>query len=188
VGFSDDLRDFAKGLADLSQPISKTAMPILLRNVAGYNWGFFTREDQIMHLQTIRGDHKYKVILERDGHRVFEPVGNVPPKVVRELRQSVQRHEDLIEDEWAALMVASGWVDMLFSNPVVTLVAYPGHNQFVREVDLSAQFPGAGGRIQALSLDDLRLDPEMPSLSVQMTKGRAALDIRLPDVLWEGQR
>ena len=50
-------------------------MPVIIRNVPpGFNWGWYSREDPCMHVQTLDGP-EYKIWLEEAGKRVFEPVG-----------------------------------------------------------------------------------------------------------------
>lgn len=48
-----------------------------------YDWGWFSREDQRMHLQVVDRLHwklHYKVWLEREGKKVFEPEPGIPAK------------------------------------------------------------------------------------------------------------
>ena len=60
---------------------SQTAMPIVLRNVpSGCTWGWYSREDPRMHLQTLDETHQYKIWLESKGRRVVEPVGKIPAR------------------------------------------------------------------------------------------------------------
>ena len=71
------------------QQARRSAMPVILRNVpAGYNWGWYSREDPRMHLQVVDDAHKglgYRVWLEARGKRVFEPEGDIPAKVLKKL-------------------------------------------------------------------------------------------------------
>lgn len=54
-----------------------------LAGVGGFDWGFYSNEDPRMHVQVLNADAHvdYKVWLERDGARVFEPVGKIPARV-----------------------------------------------------------------------------------------------------------
>jgi hypothetical protein len=66
---------------------------VILRNVpAGYHWGWYSREDQRMHLQTVDSKHsnQYKVWLERDGKRAFEPETAIPAKVLKALQKEAR--------------------------------------------------------------------------------------------------
>lgn len=128
----------------------KEAMAVVLRNVADHNWGWFSREDQRMHLQTvdqgaITGPHKVRVWLENKGKRTFELSEGSPsgPKL-KKLRTKVGEDRDQIEDKWIVFMIGNGWLKAKLKGRVVTLTAYPGtHNSFTREIDLGQKFPGA---------------------------------------------
>ena len=53
---------------------ARAAMAVILRDVpAGHNWGWFSREDARMHLQTLDRKHfgLYKIWLERAGRRAL---------------------------------------------------------------------------------------------------------------------
>src|SRR4051812_31009476 len=64
-------------------------MPAILRDVPpGFNWGWYSREDPRMHLQTVDAEHQgdHKVWLEARGRRVFEPAMKIPSRVLKEIR------------------------------------------------------------------------------------------------------
>ena len=128
----------------------KEAMAVVLRNVADHNWGWFSREDQRMHLQTVEDDaregpKKVRVWLENKGKRTFEGVtGNISGAALKKLKTRVGEDRDQIEDKWIVFMIGNGWLTAKLKGRIVTLTAYPGtHNTFTREIDLSREFPGA---------------------------------------------
>src|SRR5436190_22797593 len=91
------------------------AMAVILRDVpAGHNWGWFSREDQRMHLQSL--DRKnfglYKVWLEHRGKRAIEPVGILPAKVLKRLSAEVERKRRYIEGRWTSCMIDRGWSEL----------------------------------------------------------------------------
>lgn len=116
---------------------SRIAMPA----VAGYHWGFYSREEPRMHLQVIDRQHAklgYKVWLERDGKRVFEPAGPIPARILKSLKAAVEKGPASVEAEWVHLMIDLHWLTVAVNAPFVTLTAYPRTpNQFARTVDLS---------------------------------------------------
>src|SRR5262245_41133279 len=69
---------------------SGTAMPNIIRDVPpGHNWGWYSREDPRMHIQSTDGLHDYKVWLETRGQRGFEPEGKIPAKILKALQKEV---------------------------------------------------------------------------------------------------
>ncbi len=128
----------------------KAAMAVILRNVADHNWGWFSREDQRMHLQTvdedaIKGPRKVRVWLENKGKRTFElSEGSLSGPQLKKLKARVDAERDQIEVHWVVFMIKNGWLKVQLKGRVVTLTAYPGtHNSFTREINLSREFPGA---------------------------------------------
>src|SRR5271156_613578 len=80
----------------------RSDMSIVIRNVPkGYNWGWYSREDPRMHLQTVDWKHHYKIWLEDNGKRIFEPVGAIPSAVLKKLTEEVSAHRTFVEDNWA---------------------------------------------------------------------------------------
>ena len=127
------------------------AMAVILRGTANRNWGWFSREDERLHLQTVdkdamRGPKKAKVWLENKGRRIFEIAapGDLTSKEWKKLETAVSGKRDLIESRWTAFMVEHHWLAATIEESAVTLTAYPGtHNRFTRTIDLVAIFPGA---------------------------------------------
>lgn len=127
-----------------------TGMAVMIRNVAGHNWGWFSREDPRMHVQTVDKDslnglNKSKAWLERKGSRIFEPaVGTLTASEWKKLKTKVDAERKVLESRWSAFMVENGWLKVTLKGSIVTLTAYPGsHNSFTRQFDLRKIFPGA---------------------------------------------
>lgn len=134
----------------VAERFRKEAMAVVLRNVAGHNWGWFSREDERMHLQTVDKGSREKsttvrIWLENKGKRTFEGVtGPINGASVKKLQAKVRTDRHAIEDEWIVFMMQNGWLKAKIQGRIVTLTAYPGsHNRFTREIDLSRKFPGA---------------------------------------------
>ena len=87
-----------------TRPKKRKAAPvIILRSVPkGYNWGWFSPEDSRMHLQTVDSKNLdlYKVWLEKNGKRAFEPVGSIPAKILKPLEAEVKKKRRHIEGRW----------------------------------------------------------------------------------------
>jgi hypothetical protein len=106
------------------KPRPRNTMPVVIRNVPpGYNWGWYSREDPRMHLQTLDESHRHKVWLENKGQRVLEPAGKIPAKVLKSLQKEIADKRQWIEDRWVRLMLSQGWLDLHVALPQVTIVA-----------------------------------------------------------------
>src|SRR5205814_1169423 len=104
----------------------------------GHKWGWYSREDPRMHLQSVDEQHAYKVWLEEKGQKCFDPVGKIPAKVLKPLREAVEERRQLIADNWVRFMLDNGWLALHIALPRLTLVAYPSFpGKFVREIDLT---------------------------------------------------
>ena len=128
----------------------RIAMPTLIRNVAGHDWGWFSREDQRMHLQTVEeearsGPGKTKVWLENKGKRTFElATGKISGPDLKRLKAKVDSERSVLEAKWISLMVLQGWIKAELKAPIIVITAYPNtHNKFTRELDLRKLQPGA---------------------------------------------
>lgn len=144
------------------------AMSVILRNVPpGYNWGWYSREDQRMHLQTVDDKHfnLYKVWLENKGSRVFEPAGPIPARVLKSLKAEVASKRRHLEGRWARFMIKNGWLQLHVALPHVSVTAYPNTpNKFTRKVNLHDWFRAETyDRIRPV---DVFLNEEMGSLAV----------------------
>ncbi len=160
-------------------------MAVIARGVpSGHNWGWHSREDQRMHLQSVDAQHDYKVWLEESGERILEPVGKIPAKVLKALREYVSEHRLFVEDNWVRLMLAKGWIDLHVALPKITLVAYPSSpHKFVREIDLTTWLDPR--HLATLTSDIIELNREMASLRLWTNRPEEqAYDARLSRLLW----
>jgi len=162
----------------------RNAMAVVLRNVADHNWGWFSREDERMHLQTVdegarTGPNKAKVWLEDRGKRVCVAAeGKLSGADLKKLQAKVNAERPNIESRWINFMIKNRWLKAELEGSKVKLTAYPAsHNKYTREIDLREEFPGAydGPRSWDLDPPKIDLDEEHAALAV----GReAALDDR----------
>lgn len=150
----------------------KSAMAVVLRNVANHNWGWFSREDPRMHLQTVEDDarsgpNSAKVWLEDRGRRICETAsGKVD---LKKLQAKVKTERKNIEARWIDFMIKNGWLTVTLNGSVARLTVYPGsHYQFTRDIDLRDEFPGAykGQRSWELNPPNVDLDSEHAALAV----------------------
>ena len=162
-------------------------MAVILRDVpAGYNWGWFSREAQRMHLQTL--DRKnfglYKVWLEHKGRWVIEPDGTVPAKILKKLSVEIQRRRRHIEGRWTIFMIENGWIQLHVALPEAVVTAYPNTpNKITRRVNLQRWFtPETYAEIKP---GDVFLNKELPALSVFKDRPEDLRhDFYLPSILW----
>jgi hypothetical protein len=170
---------------------------IILRSVPkGYNWGWFSREDPRMHLQTVDAKHRneYKVWLEAQGKRVFDPVGSIPSKVLRPLDAEVKRARIRVEAQWVSLMIANDWLTFTMQGSVITLIAYPGFpgGRFTRTVDLADYLQGIYSPTSQMwpkipvKPEEVGLNGEIAALEIWTQKHESArYHISLPEILWQ---
>lgn len=130
--------------------MERIAMAVRLRNVAGHDWGWYSREDQRFHLQSVDaasrvGPRRVKVWLEDKGKRIFELAdGRLDGRALKDLEEHVRSERESLEDSWVMFMIESGWLAVAIHGSVVTLTCYPNsHNRFTRTIDLRHEFPGA---------------------------------------------
>lgn len=165
----------------------RAAMPAIIRNVPpGHHWGWYSREDPRMHLQSVDRQHRHKVWLEDKGKRVFEPEGKIPARVLKSLREAVSEERQRIEDNWVDLMLDLGWLVMHVNLPNVNLVAYGNTpNKFTRKIDLSDWLEPE--QIAILTPEIITLDREMAALRLWATRTgiRVPYDVRLSTLLWK---
>lgn len=161
-------------------------MPVLVRKVSGFDWGFYSSEEPRMHLQTLRNPKaSYKVWLESSGRFVVEPDGKVPAKVLEALKRRLAepRAAWRVRAEWVNQMIVKDWLRFQREGSIVTLTAYPGTpHAFRREIDLSKH---ASPRRFADPRDVL-LDAETASLVIGARRPEDEwVLVNLADVLWE---
>jgi hypothetical protein len=160
-------------------------MPAILRDVPpGHKWGWYSREDPRMHLQSVDDQHDYKVWLEEKGERTFEPVGKIPAKVLKAVRDHVAEHRLFVEDNWARFMLSKDWIALHVALPKLTLVAYPNTpNKFTRVIDLTTWFSPAV--LATLTPDIIELNRNMASLRLWTNRPEEqTYDARLSRLLW----
>jgi hypothetical protein len=164
-------------------------MAVILRNTPpGYHWGWFSREDQRMHLQIVDKAHAhldYKVWLENKGRRVFEPEAGMPPKVLKSLEAAVQNERKRIEAEWASFMIRKGWLKVRLDGGTIVIGAYPkSHNRFERTVELLDLIPNES-IAKKVTPKDVALNEEFACLELFPQRDEAKRDHEpLPDILW----
>ncbi len=165
------------------------AMAVVLRDVPpGYNWGWYSREDPRMHLQTVNRQSRdqYKVWLERAGRRVFEVEGKVPAKVLKRLEAEVGGRRSYVEGWWVEFMMEQNWLDLKVAGSKVVLTAYANTpNRFTRTFDLRDYFRPE--TVDQIKPDDVVLSGEMAAVEVFPQRPEARRHhIRLSAILWQG--
>lgn len=159
-------------------------MAVRLRNVAGRNWGWYSREDQRMHLQTQSGEPELKVWLENKGKRICEPSSPaLASKDLKKVQAAVEDNRATLEADWASFVLQNGWFTASIRGSNLVIVIYPGHNQYERVIDLKKDAPGMYGPNVIGGWDDkppvVLADPEHARLAVgskeQAKKDRDAL-------------
>jgi hypothetical protein len=171
------------------KPRKGRAMVIVRDVPPTYDWGWYSREDPRMHLQTVDKEHRdlgYKVWLERDGRRVAEPEPGMPAKVWRALQAFIVKRRGMIEAYWISQMMENRWLELQFANPVVTLIAYPRfHHRFVRTLDLRDHI-GDPETLARVTASDVAFNKEYAMLEVFAKREIARRHhIRLESVLWK---
>src|SRR5712664_2320771 len=76
-------------------------MAVLIRDrPPTFDWGWFSREDPRMHIQTVDKDHRHlhhKVWLENKGRRIVQPEPGIPAKVLKVLQEEIAKQRGRIE-------------------------------------------------------------------------------------------
>ena len=167
----------------------QNAMTVVLRNVPpGYNWGWYSREDQRMHLQTVDREHRnqYKVWLEKKGSRVFEPAGQIPARVLKSLKAEVASKRRHIEGRWGSFMIRNVWLQLHVALPLVSITAYPNTpNKFTRIIDLTTWLEPK--QLATLSPEIIELNRDMAALRLWTNRPEEqCYDVRLSKLLWGG--
>lgn len=187
-------------MSDISRKVSGrfvTGVAVKIRNVAGHNWGWFSDEDERMHLQTVEedartGSNEAKVWLETKGRRCFKfaLLGKVKSPEWEKLKAKVDAERKVLEAQWVAFMIWHDWLKTDLKGSVVTLTAYPGtHNSYTKTFDLRTRFPGA-------YLYAPKWDEKPPKLDFDKEHGMLAvgyqsnlddrMHIELSDILFSG--
>jgi hypothetical protein len=174
-------------------------MAVILPNVPkGVNWGWYSREDTRMHLQTVdsKNQNAYRVWLERDGKRVFEPANSILTKILKKLEMAVKERRRNIEGRWVNFMIAQDWLELHVSGTLVTVVAYPHvpGSRFTRTVDLVEWLPGIYNPrsqvwppFEPVKPEEVVLSKELPAIEIYPQKDESLRHhFFLPTILWEG--
>jgi hypothetical protein len=138
---------------------------ILLRDVAGHDWGWLSCDDHRMHLQTLErgrlsGPNEIRVWLEDRGVRAFVlGRGALSQGELDELGAAVNGYRPNLEARWVCLMANQQRLCATLSGSVITFTAYSGSpRQFTRRLDLRSHFGGAYSGSNAWDENPPRLD------------------------------
>lgn len=157
----DDLQSLVEQLNELEAD-EEPEMAIVIKDVPpGHHWGWFSREDPRMHIQTVDKEHRnrYKVWLEVRGQRAFEIEKLIPSDVEQTLRAEVVARRAELETAWISHMINKQWIAMQVVNGMITLRLYPGtKHEFSRQIDLAKHVPKHAAAITATDLE-LSQDP-----------------------------
>jgi hypothetical protein len=170
-----------------SQP--RQDMAVILGNTPPtYHWGWYSREDPRMHLQTVDRTHLKshdKVWLENKGRRVIEPEPGIPAKVAKTLTAAIIQERERIEIEWAYFMIKSGWLKVKMVGTAITLFAYPNTpNHFERTIDLLELIPNESSA-RKVTPKQVTLNEEFAFLEIFPEKQEGKrIHEPLPKVLW----
>lgn len=163
--------------------MGKEAMAKVVPNTPpGYDWGWFSREDPRMHLQTVDQEHRnlHKVWLEDRGRRVFEPVGEIPAKVRSALEAKVRTRRDSIESYWIELMIKKGWLTYRLDGGSIVLTAYPSYPiRFERKVEIARAFGN-----EALA-DPTKFELNPSEATLVYRDGSMPLDVSLVGLIFD---
>jgi len=183
--------------ARTTRPKNRKARPvIILHNVPkGHNWGWYSREDPPMHLQTVdaKNRNNFKVWLERDSRRVFEPVA-LPAKLRTKPEAEVKARRANVEGRWVNLMIQNNWLTFAMHGSKITLTAYPGFPgaRFTRTLDLADYLQGIYDptsqmvRRRPVTAEEVGLNDEMAALEIWPQKDESLrYHISLPEILWQ---
>jgi len=168
----------------------KQDMAVIIRNVPPtYNWGWFSREDPRMHVQTVDREPRdlhYKVWLEKQGRRVFEPEPGIPAKVLKALEKVVVKERERVDAEWATFMINKGWLRARLAGGIITIIAYPDTpNHFERTIAVS-ELIGNESIAEKLTQSDIAFNAEFAFLELypQLREGQRIHE-PLERILWE---
>lgn len=176
-------------IADIHLGMAK----ILRGAPAPLDWGFFSREDPRMHLQTADDANlnTYKFWLEEKGQRVLIPAEgkeSLSAKQLKAFTEELLRRQDFVEMAWCRVMIKKGWLQVSAEKggALVIVTAYPNSSgQFKRIIDVADEFPG-------LPIETVKpfFDPEDGSLVIEQSPKHPDMrtDFFLPHLLWEGKR
>lgn len=163
----------------------RRAKPVILREAPkGNKWGWYSREEPRMHLQSLGEGFSYKVWMEEKGKRVFTPAGKVPGKIFKSIDAKVAEQRTPIEDMWVRFMLDNDWLALYIAMPKLTLVAYPNNpSKFSRVIDLTTWLNPQ--QLATLSPEIIELNREMAALRLWTNRPEEqAYDVRVSRLLW----
>jgi len=79
---------------------------------------------------------EYKVWLEKQGQRIFEPAGQIPAKVLNALKKETGEAPWHDEHKWVRFMIQKGWLQAFLEGTAIKLVVYPQTEKRIRLVPL----------------------------------------------------
>jgi hypothetical protein len=170
-------------------PVNGQDMAVIIRDTPPtYDWGWFSREDPRMHVQTVDKDHRllhYKVWLENRGRRVIEPEPGIPAKVFKSLRTTIIKERERLDAEWAIFMIKCGWLKAQLIGSTITLFAYPKTpNHFERTIALSELIRNESSA-KKVTANDVALNEEFGFLEIYPHKEEGKrIHEPLENVLW----
>jgi hypothetical protein len=128
-------------------------MSIVMRGVAGHNWGWVFGEecdddDRRMHIQAMdRAGAAIRIWLEDRGKRVLEFAAGKDQFKSSELRTlhiEIETQRAAIERHWIGWMIARAWIRADVVGSKLVVAAYPGtRNAYTGTLDLETELPGA---------------------------------------------
>ncbi len=181
----------------LKKERGKGYMAVILRDVPkGFSWGWFSREDPRMHIQTVdkKNLNLYKVWLEKNGKRVFEPAKPIPAKIIKKLEEEVTTKRSHVEGRWTNMMIKYNWLTYSVKGSIIILTGYPAFpgSKFTRTVDLADYFQGIydpSTRItpkERVKPEEVVLNDEMAAIEIWPQKDESSREhIFLPPILWQ---
>ncbi len=131
-----------------SRAAEEEPVAVILRDVPPpMNWGWFSREDQRMHLQTVNKENQapnqYKAWLEDRASWAITWEKKPPnAKDAKAVEKAIDGQRTQIQALWAAFMIEKNWLTAHLSGQTVVVVAYPQTaGKFERTIDLSRELP-----------------------------------------------
>jgi hypothetical protein len=180
-------------------------MAVIIQDVPpGYDWGWYSREEPRMHLQTVDENHfkLYKVRLEQNGKRTCDPAQAkikgkkiaIPRKVLAALKEEVDAYRDDVEARWVRLMIAHEWIRIPLAGSNMVLTIYPNQpTRFTRNLDLSMELPGLYDPSypmtpkKVIKPEDVTLNRDLAAIELWPHEKIADRHhIFLPPVIWRG--
>lgn len=163
-------------------------MAVLLRDVPpGFCWGWYSREDPRMHLQTVDEEHRnlYKIWLEAKGRRIAQPAGEIPTKVRKRIEAEIDRRRASIETKWVKLMIDQGWLRFELRGSLIVLIAYANTpNRFERYVPCTDAM--SAERAAGLRAPDIRFNYEFAALEFFPNRPEDERPwLSLPEIIWQ---